>query len=139
MTLREVSQEIAAVKEQQAVIQHTQMLILDELRLLRCGGGRTDPESLETLLAYLNASFDKRPWTSHNAFEQAEDNPLLDAAITRCLGELGTIQGLSKLLLGHLGAWGEYSLTCVRKRSNAGAVFQVKQCVTPSLPERSSL
>jgi hypothetical protein len=125
------------ITEMKVSILETQALILKELRFLRCGAGRIDPESLETLLAYLNASFGERPWTSHNAFEQAEDNPLLDAAITRCLGELGTIQGLSKLLLGHLGTWGDYALTCVRKRSNAGAVFQVKQCVTPSLPERS--
>lgn len=133
MTLREVSQEIAAVKEAQTAIQQTQALILEELRLLRCGSGRTDPDSLETLLAYLNASFGESPWTSHNVFERAEDNPLLDAAITRCLGELATIQGLSKLLLGALGKWGDYSLKCLKKRSNAGAVFQVKQCVTPSL------
>ena len=135
MTLREVSREIAILREAQTAIQQTQALILEEIRLLRCGSGRTDPDSLETLLAYLNASFGENSWTSHAVFEQAEENPLLYAAITRCLGELATIQGLSKLLLGVVGQWGEYSLRCLKKRSNAGAVFQVKQCVTPSLNE----
>jgi hypothetical protein len=133
MTLREVSQEIAAVKEQQAAIQHTQMLILDELRLMRCGAGRIDADSLEALLEYLHDEFHESTWTSRVVFEQAAENRLLRAALIRCLGEEGTANGLGKLLKSHLGRTGEFLLVCVKKHGSSGAVFRVTDSVTSSL------
>lgn len=132
MTPREVVQAIATVIERQEAIQNTQLLILRELRIMRCGAGRVDEDSLEALLGYLYDEFHNDTWTSRVAFEQAAENRALYAALVRCLGEEGTPNGLGKLLKNNLGKTGDYSLECVNKHSNAGAVFRVTVSVTSS-------
>lgn len=135
MTLRELRQEIATVREVQDAIQQTQTLMLAELRLLRCGAGRIDADSLAALFEYLHDSFGDAVWTSAEVFREAAENILVDAALTRCLGERGTVNGLGKLLMGNLGPTGDYSLRCVKKHGNAGAIFRVTECVTSSPAE----
>jgi len=125
MTLREAVDRIEALEDSQA-------RILDELRILRRGRTRADEESVVALLEYLHDVFDLEPWTSNQVFEQAEENPLLYAALVRCLGLQPTIQGLSKLLMRSRGPWGLYALRCLKQRGHSGAVFTVTQCVTPS-------
>lgn len=137
--MREVHQEILAVREQQEAILQTQTLILAELRLLRCGAGRIDADSIEALLGYLHDSFGEAAWTSAEVFSEAAENRLVDAALTRCLGERGTVNGLGKLLMGSLGPTGDYFLRCVKKHGNAGAIFRVTECVTSSPAEPFTL
>ena len=109
-----------------------------EVRFLRRGQARTDDGSFETLLEHLHDSLRERPWTSSEVFEQAEDNPLLYAAMVRCLGPVPTIQGLSKLLMQRRGQCGEYTVRYL-KRGNSGSLFTVQQCCTPALEKRSTV
>jgi hypothetical protein len=63
-----------------------------EMRLLRRGRSPADDASFETLLEYIQDGFEGSSWTSSPVFEQADENPLLYAALARCLGPQPTIQ-----------------------------------------------
>jgi hypothetical protein len=113
--------------------------ILKELRLPQCRRGREDEDSVEALLEYIHDSFGATPWTSNQLFEQADENPLLYAAMVRCLGPEPTIQGLSKLIMRHRGPCGAFLLKCTKERGRLGAVFTVTHCVTASRMEESTV
>jgi hypothetical protein len=110
-----------------------------EVRLLRRGNLRADADSIETLLEYLHDVFALAPWTSSQVFERAEENPLLYAALVRCLGPQPTIQRLSKLVMRYRGPCGAYSLKCLKERGRLGAVFTVTHSVTASQIQKSTV
>jgi hypothetical protein len=122
MTLRD---EVVHLKEIVAVLQA-------EVRSLRRGRSPANNDSLETLLEYIQDGFGGAPWTSSQVFEQAEENPLLYAALVRCVGPQPTIQGLSKMLMRNCGTCGAHILRCLKPRGHSGALFTVTHCVTPS-------
>lgn len=110
-----------------------------EVRFLKRGQARIDEESLITFLEFVFDAFSNTSWTANRVFESAEDNPLLYAALVRCLGGDPSIQGLGKFLMRSIGQWGAFRLRCIKPRSYLGAVFQLTHCVIKSGEEASRL